>query len=214
MRTRPSAKASEASRPARTRVHDGAPGAATRSHVTDRAGSFAGVALQKGEPHVFLRGHPMIHLWSSVQKMRACARRRLALVVDDDDAFRQFAMRGLLRVGCTSVGLSTADEALRWIDDASEVPVLIALDARLTRGDGVQLCSSIRKNARVADVPVLCASSLVEAADRLLALRAGVDVFLPKPVGADDYLEAAARLLRGGGHAKQAREQFIGARRM
>lgn len=156
----------------------------------------------------------MLHLWTSVRKMRACARRRLALVVDGDDAFRQFAMRGLLRAGCASVGLATANEALRWIEEASEVPVLIALDARLASGDGVELCAAIRKNARVAAVPVLCVSSLVDVDERLRALRAGVDVFLPKPVFADDFVDTAARLLRGGGHAQHARQQFIDARRM
>lgn len=156
----------------------------------------------------------MIHLWTSVRQMRACTRRRLALVVDSDNAFRTFAMRGLLRAGCAAVGLTSADEALRWIEDATDAPVLVALDARLERGDGVDLCAAIRKNARVASVPILCASSLVELDDRLRALRAGVDVFLPKPVHPDQFLDAAARLLRGGGHAHVAGQTFIGARRM
>jgi DNA-binding response OmpR family regulator len=156
----------------------------------------------------------MIHLWTSVRQMRTCARRRLALVVDSDHEFRRFAMRGLLRAGCASVGFGWADEALRWIADGTETPILIALDARLERGDGVELCTAIRSSARVANVPILCASSLVDVDDRLRVMRAGADVFLTKPVRPDVFLDAAAGLLRAGSHARLAGTTFIDARRM
>jgi DNA-binding response OmpR family regulator len=78
----------------------------------------------------------------------------------------------------------------------------------------VALCASIRANARVESVPILCASSLVAIDDRLRALRAGVDVFLPKPVHADLFLDVATQLLRAGSHARRTAQAFIDTRRM
>lgn len=182
---------------------------ARRASILDRFCTTPMRALQHIEHEA-----PMIHLWSSVRRMRACTRNKLALVVDSDDAFRQVAMRALLRAGCSSVGMSSADEALRWLGGAPQPLVLVAVDAHLENGDGVALCASIRATARGAGVPILCSSSLPDLDDRLRVLRAGADVFLPKPVPPEVFFDAAARLLQSGGHAHHAGQAFISSRRM
>jgi CheY-like chemotaxis protein len=73
-------------------------------------------------------------------------------------------------------------------------PDLIILEILLPEKDGLQVCRELRKEARLAGVPVLV-FSMLEMQDR--ALQAGATAFLKKPLRKSQMLLTIEQLLSG-----------------
>jgi two-component system, OmpR family, response regulator len=116
------------------------------------------------------------------------------LVVEDE-----LKMAGLLRRGLTEEGHAvdvarTGDDAL-WMAQATEYDAIV-LDVMLPGIDGVEVCRRVRESSVWAPVLMLTARDTV--ADRVAALDAGADDYLPKPFSFAELLARLRALARRG----------------
>src|SRR5437879_2659405 len=95
----------------------------------------------------------------------------------------------LAPLGCEVQAAASGAEALRLIEDAR--PDLILTDAMMPGMSGFELCRLVKSNEGGRLLPVVMVTALNQVSDRVLALEAGADDFLAKPV---DRLEVQARV--------------------
>ncbi len=73
---------------------------------------------------------------------------------------------------------------------------LVLLDLMMSKLDGVEVCTNIRKSAKNLLLPVVFTTSLHDRASRIRAKEAGADDFLVKPIDGLELLVRIERLLR------------------
>jgi DNA-binding response OmpR family regulator len=117
------------------------------------------------------------------------------LIVDDSLTVRMDLADALDGAGfrtlqCTN--LADARMALR-----SQSIALAILDVQLPDGDGVDLLAYIRKDAALADLPVLMLSTEAEVKDRIRGLRGGANDFIGKPYDTYHVISRIRQLVGG-----------------
>jgi CheY-like chemotaxis protein len=102
------------------------------------------------------------------------------LVVDDHDLNRKLLERLLELDGhpvrCAE-SLAVAEEAI-----ADQPPAAIVLDLNLPDGSGLDLTRRLKSEPRTAAIPIVACTAAVMPADEDLALEAGCDAFVAKPI--------------------------------
>jgi putative two-component system response regulator len=102
------------------------------------------------------------------------------LVVDDDSMTRLLMNTILSRM---SYQVSEAFDGIdAWEKVIALSPDLIILDVSMPRMDGLELTHKLKNEPRTKNIPIMILSSHDELTDRVKAVEAGADDFLPKPV--------------------------------
>ena len=73
-------------------------------------------------------------------------------------------------------------------------PVVVLLDLKLPKIDGLQVLAAIRADASVQSTPVVMLTSSREEQDLLRSYKLGVNAYVVKPVEFQEFLEAIADL--------------------
>jgi two-component system cell cycle response regulator DivK len=116
--------------------------------------------------------------------------RRRLLIVEDSDLNRDL----LVQIFEGTYELELASDGKSAVKVASAThPDLILMDIGLPGLSGVEAVREIR--ARAATVPIIAVSSRVMPGDRELAIEAGCDEFVPKPIDDVALVELVGRLL-------------------
>jgi len=125
------------------------------------------------------------------QHRATAARRRVpsVLVVDDSAANRELIEACLADVECRVRLAQDGPSALAAIEAAA--PDLVLLDVQMPGMDGYTVCKRIKANPALRLVPVVMITALDRSEDRVMALEAGADDFMSKPV---ERLELVARV--------------------
>jgi two-component system cell cycle sensor histidine kinase/response regulator CckA len=129
---------------------------------------------------------------------RSAARRCSVLVVEDDDAVRRFAVRGLERAGCDVLSAADGLEAARLSDAHEGQFDVLVVDVVLPRGRGADAVARLR--ARQPTARVLFISGYRTDPATLPAGPGGPASFLQKPFTAAALVERV-RDLAEGAHA-------------
>ncbi len=114
------------------------------------------------------------------------------LLAEDDRSVRTSLARALELEGY-AVELAENGEVAMVAFNAAE-PDLIVSDWMMPYLDGITLCQRLR--ARGSHVPILMLTARTELGDRVAALDAGADDFLPKPFALEELLARIRALLR------------------
>jgi two-component system response regulator len=77
---------------------------------------------------------------------------------------------------------------------ASEVPVVILLDLKLPRVDGMEVLRRIRSEAKTKNLPVVILTSSNEEKDIIQSYDMGANSYIRKPVKFNDFADAIAQL--------------------
>ncbi len=120
----------------------------------------------------------------------------LLLAVEDEPRNAALLEAILGRAGYrlhVATGVTEAREFL-----AEETPDLVLLDRHLPDGDGLDLIPEIRGSERLGAVPILLVSASVLPRDVQVAMEAGADGFLAKPVRVKPLVDEVRRLLDAG----------------
>ena len=113
----------------------------------------------------------------------------LVLVVDDGEINRALVEAFLSDLDCRLRSAEDGPSALAAID--RETPDLVLLDVQMPGMDGYEVCRRIKAGPRGRLLPVVMLTALDNSTDRVLALEAGADDFMSKPV---DRVELVARV--------------------
>lgn len=113
---------------------------------------------------------------------------KVALVIEDTDANRDFFERLLTQAGFAILGASTGQEALNQIEKINDL-ALALIDMQVPDINGLQLTSRLR--SRYPDACLIVATMHDERSLMESAFSRGCDVFLVKPHG---FMELFSRL--------------------
>ncbi|MBN2043661.1 MAG: response regulator [Anaerolineales bacterium] len=105
------------------------------------------------------------------------------LYVEDNFENRILVMRILSAEGYSVTFAENGTEALNAVNN-SEFD-LILMDINLPDIDGYTLTSMIRKNANLANIPIVALTANVMKGDREKSLEAGCDGYIQKPLDVD-----------------------------
>ncbi len=120
----------------------------------------------------------------------------LLLAVEDEPRNAALLEAILGRAGYRLRVATGITEAREFLDE--ETPDLVLLDRHLPDGDGLDLIPEIRSSDRLAGVPILLVSASVLPRDVQVAMDAGADGFLAKPVRVKPLVDEVRRLLDAG----------------
>lgn len=115
------------------------------------------------------------------------------LLVEDDPKLGPLLTRVLAANGYDVRLAANAGQARAVRGDAIDLAVV---DWMLPDGDGLEVCTSLRRAE--FDGPILMLTARAETKDRVHALDAGVDDYLAKPFDMDELLARLRALLRRG----------------
>ncbi|MGV6816419.1 MAG: ATP-binding protein [Thiotrichales bacterium] len=106
--------------------------------------------------------------------------RQRVLLVEDDPIIREIHSRYVKNLGYRCHSVTNVAQASRELETGSYD--LVLLDIQLGDGDGVELTRSLRKKFALKNLPVLGLSAQISLEERQLALDAGMDEVISKPV--------------------------------
>lgn len=117
----------------------------------------------------------------------------LILIVDDeiDNLYMLGNMLG--SVGFKTQLASNGQDALKYISELT--PTLIILDLKMNNIDGISLTKQIRGSEKHSSIPILMVTASPSTINRQLALNAGVNQFLCKPVREQTLYEEISLLI-------------------
>lgn len=116
------------------------------------------------------------------------------LIVDDEPHNRQLLEVMLMSEGFLFSTAANGEEALAVV--AKQPPDLILLDLMMPGMDGCQVAAAIKGNVTTKNIPVIMVTALDDRDAKMLALNAGAEDFLTKPVDRAELRVRVRNLLR------------------
>jgi two-component system nitrogen regulation response regulator NtrX len=117
----------------------------------------------------------------------------VVLVVDDNVPYCQAVLQRLSTEGIAVWMAHNAHEAAKLIE--SVTPDLILLDMQMPGMDGLTFLSMLKALPDYSDLPAIVVSGHLTEDDRAVALKAGADQFLEKPLSSDELLDTVKEYL-------------------
>jgi DNA-binding response OmpR family regulator len=124
------------------------------------------------------------------------------LIVDDEPDIVWSLRYTLADEGYDVLTSASGGDAIRLAHQFQ--PDLVILDIVLPDVDGTQVCHAIRRDQRLAAVPILFLSRRSSIADRIDALNGGADDYIVKPFDFGELKARISALLRRAGRARVA----------
>ncbi len=119
---------------------------------------------------------------------------RARILVVDDNPTNLKLVGYLLRLdGHEVVNALDASEALAAMERRS--PDLVLLDLQLPDSDGLTLARHLKSDTRFGRVPIVAVTARAMKGDRDLALAAGCDGYVAKPIDTNVFLEVVGQFL-------------------
>ena len=125
---------------------------------------------------------------SAAQAVRTEAPRATVLLAEDDRSLRRYLEVLLRRAGYEVLAAADGLEAMKTLLSA-EVDAVVT-DALMPHLSGPELCRFLRGHPKLSSLPVVLLSGVDAAGQETAA-----DVYLSKPVRADELTRSLARLL-------------------
>jgi two-component system, cell cycle response regulator DivK len=119
------------------------------------------------------------------------------ILIAEDKATSRELLRTVLQLQGYSVEeAEDGEEALRKITE--NPPDLVLMDLQMPARSGYEVVSELRKDPRLASVPVVAVTASAMQGDRERALAAGFTSYLTKPLSLVQLRQEVRRLLEDG----------------
>jgi PAS domain S-box-containing protein len=118
------------------------------------------------------------------------------LVVDDDPDAREVVSTALAQCGARTTAVGSAGEALKMMGKFR--PDVLVSDISMPGEDGYAFIRRLRAAGDFSDIPAVALTGFSEPEARHLALTAGFQRFVPKPVEVDELAEVVLTLAERG----------------
>jgi CheY-like chemotaxis protein len=127
----------------------------------------------------------------------------LIVLAEDDDGHASLVQRNLERAGLANglQRLEDGQEALdylraegKYVGRNSGQPVLLLLDIKMPRVDGVEVLRQIKSDPRTALIPVIMLTTTDDPREIQRCYELGCSVYITKPVDYQGFVEAIKRL--------------------
>ena len=128
----------------------------------------------------------------------------LIVLAEDDDGHASLVQRNLERAGLANglERLKDGQEALDFVRgegayagrNPSQQPVLLLLDIKMPRVDGVEVLRQIKADPRTALIPVIMLTTTDDPREIQRCYELGCSVYITKPVDYQGFVEAIKRL--------------------
>ena len=116
------------------------------------------------------------------------------IVVEDEDAIREFVVINLRRAGYDVIECSDGISAKKTLEDNSFDFDVAILDIMIPGIDGIELCKFIRKNSSSIGIIILTAKS--QEMDKISGLMHGADDYVIKPFSPTELVARVDALYR------------------
>lgn len=131
--------------------------------------------------------------------MNLDANNRPILLVEDNPVDVDLTLRAFARRKLTNPIEIARDgeEALAWIprwEAGATLPLVILLDLKLPRVDGLEVLRQLREHPVSRDLPVVVLTSSSEDRDVQTAYRYHANSYIVKPVNFEKFMEVAAQI--------------------
>jgi DNA-binding response OmpR family regulator len=140
--------------------------------------------------------------------------RKHALLVEDDEAIRQY-VQGELSSEMAVQACANGQEAWDYIvSHPGKVDIVIS-DIMMPVMDGMTLCQKLKSNFNTNHIPVVLVTALGNDADRIIGISNGADAYVPKPFNIDVLRTTVMQLLKtrqmlqGKFHGDKQQEEHI-----
>lgn len=120
--------------------------------------------------------------------------RATILVVEDNERVRQGLTEHLTNLGYATVQATTAEEALRVVEETA--PDLVLTDVHMGGMSGIELCAQLKRDQRFQLTPIIILTGQSDLEARVAGLAAGADDFFAKPFDLTEIRTRVAALLR------------------
>lgn len=116
------------------------------------------------------------------------------LVVEDEEAIREFVVINLQKAGYEPVEAATGEDAIRAYDECSGNFQVALLDIALPGIDGFTVCSELRKRSETLGIIMLTART--QETDKVNGLMNGADDYVTKPFSPAELVARVESLCR------------------
>jgi CheY-like chemotaxis protein len=127
----------------------------------------------------------------------------LIVLVEDDDGHATLVERNLERIGVSNqiFRLKDGQEALDFLAGQSrssvrkaDQPILLLLDIKMPRVDGIEVLRQLKSNPETALIPVIMLTTTDDPREIQRCYELGCSVYVTKPVDYQAFVEAVNRL--------------------
>lgn len=116
------------------------------------------------------------------------------LVLEDEDAIREFVVINLQRAGYETTEAANGDEALRLFDQADGTFDIALLDVMTPGIDGFTVCREIR--SRSSTIGIIMLTARTQESDKVSSLMQGADDYVTKPFSPSELVARVEALYR------------------
>lgn len=126
------------------------------------------------------------------------------LLVEDNMADAELTMRALnkAKIANSILHLKDGAEALDYLfgkgdyssRDVTKLPKVILLDIKMPKIDGIEVLRQLKTHEQTKVIPVVIMTSSSEEKDIVASYQLGVNSYVVKPVGFEDFAKAVGEL--------------------
>lgn len=118
-------------------------------------------------------------------------------IVEDDANIREIEGYALKNSGFDVECFELATELYKALE--KEIPQAILLDIMLPNEDGLTILSTLRKDKRTKNIPIMMVTAKTSEMDKVKGLDLGADDYITKPFGIMELVSRVKALLRRAG---------------